>query len=568
MALNRESFVVAAGEKGARGEVASCRLPSRGGAPQPIQSETRDSSAKSLIIIVFLLAIIAGALAPNGAQAEDSRVTAARAARDALLARRGAPAVVPAVEDAAAVEAELRAAGVENQLEENRRKVEALAAPRQKLEARGDELTQRIAKLHEDQRRRVSAIYRSAKLGAGAAGWHPEPTRSARLSRYLTSVAAVGQDALRRAEVEHGSAIASLDQLRTEETGLLASRAILEADLAEARAGVDRGLDVRGLVGAPPVFSYGAETVSAAAAENEPALDVEAESLAPTLPDGSEELVVAEAEMADGAEVVVAGAETLEDGAVEDAKEPVELPVGMPAEVPTLAEAEVPTDSALEVQAALAAVRERIHLAETQNKAAEAERLAAEKAKASALPPASQEDAEGASRELEDGPAVLGPSDNVPPAQAEAPKSIGLLSRLFRNDGGSDAFAASRGTLPAPTSGKVVANYGQEHKSGATYRGVILRSTHSAPVTSVAGGKVSYVGNVAGLGNTVIVSHGDRYHTVYSRLGPVSVKLGDSVSTGGRLGELPGDDADLHFELRDKGTAIDPLPWLRGGGPP
>jgi septal ring factor EnvC (AmiA/AmiB activator) len=115
--------------------------------------------------------------------------------------------------------------------------------------------------------------------------------------------------------------------------------------------------------------------------------------------------------------------------------------------------------------------------------------------------------------------------------------------------------------------GKVVANYGQQHKSGATYRGVILRATHAAPITAVAAGSVSFAGVLPGLGNTVIVNHGRRYHTVYARLGSVRVKEGQSVGGGTELGALPEDNADMHFELRDQGKAIDPLPWLRGATP-
>lgn len=184
-----------------------------------------------------------------------------------------------------------------------------------------------------------------------------------------------------------------------------------------------------------------------------------------------------------------------------------------------------------------------------------------------AAPPVADEEGPD---ELEDGPAVLAPSEEpaapAPADAAAASRPPGFLSRLF-NDGDSDRFAASRGTLPVPVAGKVVANYGQQHKSGGTYRGVILRATHGAPVRSVAPGRVSFVGNVPGLGNTVIVSHGSRFHTVYARLGSLGVKEGDEVAGGARVGELPDNDSDMHFELRDQGKAVDPVPWLKPGVP-
>ena len=152
------------------------------------------------------------------------------------------------------------------------------------------------------------------------------------------------------------------------------------------------------------------------------------------------------------------------------------------------------------------------------------------------------------------------------PAGEKKPK--GFLSRIFGgSDRESDKFASSRGSLAPPVAGKVVASYGQQHKSGATYRGVVLRAGQKAPIRSVAEGKVSFVGEVPGMGKTVIVSHGNRYHTVYARLGSVDVKEGDKVGGGAGIGSLPDDDGDVHFELRDQGNAVDPMPWLRGGAP-
>jgi septal ring factor EnvC (AmiA/AmiB activator) len=138
---------------------------------------------------------------------------------------------------------------------------------------------------------------------------------------------------------------------------------------------------------------------------------------------------------------------------------------------------------------------------------------------------------------------------------------------MFGGDRDADAFASTKGNLPPPVAGKVVANYGQQHKSGATYRGVILRAGHNAPIKAVASGKVSFAGNLPGLGNTVIVSHGGRYHTVYARLGTMNVKEGESIGRGTSIGALPDDNADMHFELRDQGKAVDPGPWLKGGVP-
>ena len=52
---------------------------------------------------------------------------------------------------------------------------------------------------------------------------------------------------------------------------------------------------------------------------------------------------------------------------------------------------------------------------------------------------------------------------------------------------------------------------------------------------------------------------------VYGHLGTAGVKVGEHVEGGKSLGVLPGNEADLHFEVREQGKAVDPVPWLAAG---
>lgn len=450
--------------------------------------------------------------------------------REQILAKRAAAAKVQRAapgkgreaeppEDPAVEAARARLADVEARLEQSRRRSEGLAAPREKLSARSDELTAEVGKVGEANRTRVESIYRSAKLGAGAAGWHPEQARSARLSRYLAAVSAAQHERLARLEVEQGSVLAALDRARAEDAALAAERRVLEADRVEAQAGVDRVLEVS-TGGPPPTGEFVGDE------------DGDPEEVEPGSPEDVE-LRMAEA----AARIAAASAASAAKGGPAPA-----------SAAPAAGEFQWPGSEPVASAPAASAVAN---------------------ADAAAPAPAPIPDDE-APRELEDGPAVLAPSEEpAAPAPADATGSSrppGFLSRLF-DDGDSDRFASARGTLPVPVAGKVVANYGQQHKSGGTYRGVILRATHGAPVRTVAPGRVSFVGIVPGLGNTVIVSHGSRFHTVYARLGSAGVREGQDVPAGTRVGELPDNDSDMHFELRDQGKAVDPVPWLKPGVP-
>jgi len=586
---------------------------------------------------LLVLALVSVALVSEAA-AEDSRLERARQMRDEILAkRRDAPPTrpAPAREDpyeAAMTAARERLATIDAQIEEKRRRSEGQAAPREQLAARGEELQAATTRLEGENRARVEAIYRSAKLGAGAAGWHPDPARSARLSRYLASVAAVQDRRLEVIEIEHGSVIAALDRARAEDAAAAVELRVLAADRNEAVARLDQVLAEGGhgpasgseivaayesgehngdeLV-ASDDGAYGAPIADDGSDASDDGADASDEEIDATNDEGEEidEAVDLKAIADELAASEAAAAEAVDRENRKAAAETSSADDAAPAADDKL------DASARQVELALAELAAKTAMARATAKQAD---VANDKAGATAVAPKAVASASAASQgsgatgqpgspgaampaspatatpgvpvagapagaesvapgataartpETPPGSAPAAPgADTAAPAGADAPsvKPRGLLSRIFGNDKDSDAFSASRGTLPPPVAGKVVANYGQQHKSGATYRGVILRAGHSEPIKAVAAGKVSFAGNVPGLGNTVIVSHGGRYHTVYARLGAVNVKEGQSIKPGSELGELPDDNADMHFELRDQGKAIDPLPWLKSGIP-
>ena len=99
------------------------------------------------------------------------------------------------------------------------------------------------------------------------------------------------------------------------------------------------------------------------------------------------------------------------------------------------------------------------------------------------------------------------------------------------------------------------------------WNGVGIGAPAGTPVKAVAGGSVVLADAFGTYGQTVIVSHGDGDFSVYGSLGRLDVKKGQTIQKGQVVGTVgktdPELDAHLHFEMRPKGRAVDPLEWLR-----
>ena len=97
--------------------------------------------------------------------------------------------------------------------------------------------------------------------------------------------------------------------------------------------------------------------------------------------------------------------------------------------------------------------------------------------------------------------------------------------------------------------------------SGGTNRGLEIRAPEGSFVRASRTGRVAVATRqLAGLGKTVILDHGDGYATVYAGLEQSLVSPGWEVRQGtpvGRLGRVP-----LYFEIRYGTDPRDPLTLL------
>jgi murein DD-endopeptidase MepM/ murein hydrolase activator NlpD len=121
--------------------------------------------------------------------------------------------------------------------------------------------------------------------------------------------------------------------------------------------------------------------------------------------------------------------------------------------------------------------------------------------------------------------------------------------------------------LEWPADGELTDGFGP--RWGRLHTGIDIGILRRLRVVAAADGRVSaagYLPGYSGYGLVVIVDHRDSHETLYAHLSRVDVRQGEWVRGGRPLG-LAGctgscTGTHLHFELRRRGRAVDPLPLL------
>ncbi len=129
-----------------------------------------------------------------------------------------------------------------------------------------------------------------------------------------------------------------------------------------------------------------------------------------------------------------------------------------------------------------------------------------------------------------------------------------------------------KGQLSLPSSDKLKRPFGyyndSEFKLTLLNKGWLFQHSENSKVFSVYDGTVSFVGNVPGYGQTIIIDHGDHYYSVYGNAHEIQIKEGDLIksrqliATAGNSSAEEG--AGLYFELRHFSEPMNPQLWLKG----
>lgn len=170
-------------------------------------------------------------------------------------------------------------------------------------------------------------------------------------------------------------------------------------------------------------------------------------------------------------------------------------------------------------------------------------------------------------------PSAKAPSTKAPTTKAPGAKESKPAKSTKTKD--ADGKATTGHSLVAPVSAGTGTPY---HATGSSWSkgyhtGVDFPVPTGTSVKAVKAGSVVSAGWGGSFGYQVVIRHADGRYTQYAHLSAISVREGQSVSGGQRLGRSgsTGNSTGphLHFEVRTGpgfGSDIDPVAYLRAGG--
>jgi len=96
--------------------------------------------------------------------------------------------------------------------------------------------------------------------------------------------------------------------------------------------------------------------------------------------------------------------------------------------------------------------------------------------------------------------------------------------------------------------------------------GVDIAAAHGNGVYAYSNGRVVSAGYNGGYGYNIVVDHGNGIKTRYAHLSKISVKAGQKVETGQRIGSVgstgTSTGSHLHFEVIKNGKTVNPLNYI------
>jgi murein DD-endopeptidase MepM/ murein hydrolase activator NlpD len=125
-------------------------------------------------------------------------------------------------------------------------------------------------------------------------------------------------------------------------------------------------------------------------------------------------------------------------------------------------------------------------------------------------------------------------------------------------DIGKTTKTTSSGKFVTPVQGSIIRAY-----SKGKNEGINIQAAPGTAVKAADGGTVAAITQSADGIPIIVVRHPDNLLTVYANVTGVSVAKGDTVARGQSIAKLrSGDDAFVHFEVRNGFDSVDPVPYL------
>ena len=130
------------------------------------------------------------------------------------------------------------------------------------------------------------------------------------------------------------------------------------------------------------------------------------------------------------------------------------------------------------------------------------------------------------------------------------------------------AFAELKGKLAWPVKGKLKRLFGRNKPlSNLRWQGVMIEAPGGTHVQAVSHGRVAFADWLRGLGNLIIIDHGNSYLSLYGHNESLFKTAGEWVDAGeviSSIGNSGGQKkSGLYFEIRKKGKPQNPTGWCK-----
>jgi len=149
---------------------------------------------------------------------------------------------------------------------------------------------------------------------------------------------------------------------------------------------------------------------------------------------------------------------------------------------------------------------------------------------------------------------------------------INSIQKIFADAPEGDisrrAFPELKGKLAWPAKGKLKRLFGRNKPlSNLRWQGVILEAPNGSRVRAISHGRVAFADWLRGLGNLIIIDHGNSYLSLYGHNESLFKSAGEWVETGEVISSIGSSGGQpkpgLYFEIRKRGKPQNPTGWCK-----
>jgi murein DD-endopeptidase MepM/ murein hydrolase activator NlpD len=155
-------------------------------------------------------------------------------------------------------------------------------------------------------------------------------------------------------------------------------------------------------------------------------------------------------------------------------------------------------------------------------------------------------------------------------AMAKLAGESSSITSMLRARQINQSFAWANKRIPWPVTGPISSPFGPRINpifgTPEFHTGLDIAVDYGVPVQAAEAGQVVSASLMEGYGNVVIIDHGGALSTLYAHLSSISVRQGQTVSKGQKIGAIGCTGLctgpHLHFETRIGGVPVQPLNLL------